>query len=329
MRHLITGGAGFIGSHLSETLVARGDSVLILDDLSSGRRENVAPLLGNGDGHVDLVEGSVLDRALVDECMRSADTCFHLASTVGVKLVVGQPLESLLSDVRGIHTVADSAAEHGVRMLFTSTSEVYGKRSDGYVREDADRLLGPPSISRWNYSTAKSFGEALVHGYHRERGAEMLIVRIFNTVGPRQSAAYGMVLPRFVSQALSGRPLTVYGDGTQARCFVHVADSVAAVGALMDSDDAIGGTFNIGSDRVVTILDLAEEVITRAGSDSQVEFVPYEDAYASGFEELGCRRPDVTRLRETIEWAPQRTIEDAIDDTVADQRGSVSTEVVA
>jgi UDP-glucose 4-epimerase len=309
--------------------VERGDTVLVLDDLSSGRRENLPSGSGNGDARIEVVEGSVLDEVLVEECMDSVDACFHLASTVGVKLVVSRPLDSLLADVRGLQVVTDAAARHGVRMLFTSTSEVYGKRSDGYVSEDADRLVGAPAVARWNYSTAKTFGEALLNGYHRERGAEMTIVRIFNTIGPKQSDAYGMVLPRFVSQALSAWPLTVYGDGSQSRCFIHVADSVAALTAVMDADSAVGGTFNIGCDRIVRIVDLAREVIKRSGSSAELEFVPYEQAYGDGFEELGCRRPDTTRLREATGWAPTRSIEDAIDDTIAERRAGLSREAVA
>ena len=318
MRHLITGGAGFIGSHLAEALLARGNQVLILDDLSTGRLDNVEHLQGGG--RVEFVKGSVSDEGLVDECMLSADDCFHLASTVGVKLVVSQPLASLLDDVRGVRTVVEAAARHDVRKIYTSTSEIYGKRSDGYVHEASDRLLGSPTIARWNYATAKSFGEALVHGYHRERGAEMTTVRIFNTVGPRQAGAYGMVLPRFVSQALAGEDLSVYGEGMQSRCFSHVADTVDALIRVMDSDSAVGGTFNIGCDREMRIIKLAEQVIARTGSESAIRLVPYEDAYGEGFEELGCRKPDTTRLREVTGWEPSRTIEDAIEDAIEYQR---------
>ena len=324
MRYLITGGAGFIGSHLADALAARGDEVLILDDLSTGRLENVEGM----NGAVEFVRGSVTDEALVDECMASVDACFHLASTVGVKLVVSQPLDSLLGDVHGIRTVVDAAARHDVRKLFTSTSEIYGKRSDGYVAEGADRLVGCPSTARWNYSTAKSFGEALVQGYHRERAAEMVTVRLFNTVGPRQRGAYGMVLPRFVSQALAGEDLTVYGEGTQARCFGHVADTVDALVRVMDSDRAVGGVFNIGCDREIQIVELARQVVARSGSESEIRFVSYEDAYGEGFEELGCRKPDTTRIREATGWEPSHTLEEAIDDTIEHHRMLGSPQVV-
>ena len=202
MKHLITGGAGFIGSHLADALVARGDEVLILDDLSTGSTENVANLLSNG--RVELVEGSVLDHTLVDDLMQEADACFHLASAVGVALVIERPLETLLQNVRGADVVTSTAARRECRLVFTSTSEIYGKNSDGAVPEDADRVLGSPSTSRWTYATAKTLGEMLMYGYHRERAAETVVVRLFNTIGPRQTGAYGMVLPRFVHQALAG-----------------------------------------------------------------------------------------------------------------------------
>jgi UDP-glucose 4-epimerase len=318
VKALITGGAGFIGSHLADALVARGDEVVILDDLSTGRLENIEHLLG--EGRVQFVEGSTLDAELVDEAMGSADICFHLASSVGVKLIVNDPLGSVMRDVRGVNVVAFSAATQGKRMLFTSTSEMYGKWSDGLVSEDSDRLLGPASVSRWNYATAKTFGEALAFGYHQERGAETIVVRIFNTVGPRQRGQYGMVLPRFVRQALTGEDLTVYGDGMQSRCFTHVADTVRALIALMESDDAIGQVFNVGSNRGVSILELAEKVIARTGSDSGIRLVPYSEAYGDGFEDLGHRTPDTTKVRKLTGWQPELTIDDAIEGVVAFER---------
>src|SRR3954452_22301545 len=223
MRYLVTGGAGFVGSHLVDSLIARGDSVLALDDLSTGRIENIEHLLGST--KFELVEGCATDPQLVDDVMDEVDVCLHLASAVGVKLVVENLVESLLRNVRGIDTVMSSAVRHDKRVLFTSTSEVYGKKS-GVVDEQSDRLVGTPFKARWNYATSKAFGEALAHGYHRDQGADTVVVRMFNTVGPRQASAYGMVLPRFVDQALSGADLTVYGDGVQTRCFTHVGDTV-------------------------------------------------------------------------------------------------------
>jgi UDP-glucose 4-epimerase len=314
MKFLITGGAGFIGSHLADALVARGDEVLIVDDLSTGRRENVDHLLGNG--QVEFVEGSTLDAGLIDEAMLTADLCFHLASSVGVKLIVNDPLGSVMRDVRGVNVVAFAAAAQGKRMLFTSTSEMYGKRSNGLVKEDSDRLLGPASVSRWNYATAKTFGEALAYGYHLERGAETMVVRIFNTVGPRQSAHYGMVLPRFVKQAMADEDVTVYGNGRQSRCFTHVNDTVRALIGLIESDAAVGQVFNVGSSRGVRIRELAKKVIAQTGSDSRIRLVPYSEAYGEGFEDLGHRTPDTTRLRDLTGWDAELTIEHAIEDAI-------------
>lgn len=292
--------------------------MLILDDLSTGRLENVQ-------GHVDagaaeFVEGSVLDEGLVHELMFSVDSCFHLASAVGVQLVVDRPLESLLRNVRGADVVMAAAARHRRRLLFTSTSEIYGKNNDGALHEDADRLLGAPSKSRWNYATAKTFGEMLAFGYGGDNGAEMIVVRLFNTVGPRQVGFYGMVLPRFVSQALAGEHLTVYGDGTQSRCFIHVYDTVDAILRLADSEAALDGVFNVGSTSEITIRELAERVIERTGSPSGIRFVPYHEAYGDGFEELGSRRPDTAAIERLSGWQPRRTIDDAIDDLVAQLR---------
>src|SRR5436305_3696532 len=259
MRCLVTGGAGFIGSHLTETLAARGAQVLILADVRTGERANVEHLLSAG--NVELRVGSILDEKLVDECMQATDACYHLASAVGVQLVVSRPLDTLLCNVRGTDIVLTSAVRHGKRLLFTSTSEIYGKNSSNALDEHSDRILGSPLKARWGYATAKAFGEALAHGYVREQGADIVIARLFNTVGPRQKGAYGMVLPRFVQQALAGDDLTVYGTGTQSRCFVHVADTVHALSLLIETDDALGDVFNVGSSSEVPIIKLAAKVI--------------------------------------------------------------------
>jgi UDP-glucose 4-epimerase len=315
MRYLVTGGAGFIGSHLSEALVARGDGVLLLDDLSTGKLQNVQHLLESP--RVEFVEGSVLDSGLVGDCMAAADVCLHLASAVGVQLVMERALDSLLRNVRGSDSVISAAAERGRRLIFTSSSEIYGKNGSAALHEDADRVLGPTSKSRWAYATSKAFAEALIHGYQREAGAEMAIVRLFNTVGPRQSPAYGMVLPRFVRQALASDELTVYGNGTQTRCFVHVLDTVHAILLICESADANGGVYNVGSSTEIPIVELARRVIERVGCDSTVRLVPYADAYPEGFEELGRRRPDTSALEQLTGWEPTRTIDEAIDDVIA------------
>ena len=323
MHHLVTGGAGFIGSHLTDALWARGDAVTILDDLSTGARENVQHLL-DGD-RVELVEGSVLDERLVDELIDAADSCFHLASVVGVELVVNRPLESLLANLRGVSTVTAAAARSGTQLLFASTSEVYGKLSDGALHEDSDRIYGPATMSRWGYATAKVVGEMLAYGYARERAAEIIVVRLFNAVGPRQTGTYGMVLPRFVGQALVGEDLTVHGDGKQTRCFTHVEDSVDAIMRLVDDGRAIGNVYNIGSQVETSIGELAARVIDRTGSDSKVQYVPYDEAYAAGFEELGRRRPNTNALEKLTGWRAQCDLDQAIDDVVTYQRQLVKT----
>jgi UDP-glucose 4-epimerase len=318
MRYLLTGGAGFIGSHLADSLCARGHRVLILDDLSTGRVENIEALLETG--LAELVQGCVTDPDLVDDCMSEVDVCVHLASAVGVRLIVDRPLDTMLRSLAGNETVLEAAARRQVRLLFTSTSEVYGRCTDDAVNEDTSLILGSPSVGRWSYALAKSTAEALAHGYARERGAESVVVRLFNTVGPRQRGAYGMVLPRLVRQALDGEPLTVFGDGTQRRCFVHVNDTVRAIRQLCEDDRALGRTLNIGNPSPISILELAWRVLDRTGSDSEVTLVPYTEAYAPGFEEIGCRRPDITAIRELTGWRPLRTLDEAIDDTVAFHR---------
>jgi UDP-glucose 4-epimerase len=319
MRYLVTGGAGFIGSHLVEALAARGDRVVVLDNLSTGDRRNIEHLLASDSA--ELVEGSVLDAELVDECMRSADFCFHLASAVGVHLIVSDPLESLLSNVRGTDNVMAAAARHGRRILFTSTSEIYGKNSEGALTETSDRVLGSPFVARWSYAIAKSFGEALAHSYSRSADREFIVARLFNTVGPRQKGAYGMVVPRFVKQALAGNDLTVFGNGTQSRCFLHVHDTVRALLLLAENDEAVGRPFNIGSNTEVPIIELAAEVIDRTNSNSRVRLIPYQDAYGEGFEELGRRKPDTAQLQELTGWTPSRSLGETLDDVIAFERG--------
>jgi UDP-glucose 4-epimerase len=322
VRYLITGGAGFIGSHLADRLVATGHDVVIVDDLSTGRLLNIEHLAANGTAR--FVEGSVTDAELVDGLIADCDCCLHLASAVGVKLVVSEPLETLRRIVHGTDVVISSAARHGTRVLFASTSEVYGKNSDGALHEDSDRILGSAFKSRWSYAIAKSYGEALAHGYHREYGADTIVFRLFNTIGPRQRGIYGMVVPRLVRQAISGEPVTVYGDGTQSRCFLHVHDAVAAILAIAGLESATGCSFNIGNPNPITILALAERIIERTGSSSRITFVPYEQAYDDGFEELGRRRPDTAAVEQLTGWRPTRTLDEALDDVIAYQRAELA-----
>ena len=322
MRYLITGGAGFIGSHLVDTFTTRGDSVVVLDDLSTGRLENVEHVIDSD--LVEFVEGSVLDEALVNDLMGSVDACLHLASAVGVQLVVSRPLDCLQRNIRGNDIVISSAARHERRLLFASTSEVYGKNSTGALSEDSDRVLGPPQTLRWSYATAKAFGEALAYSYAKEQGSRMSVVRLFNTVGPRQTGAYGMVLPRLVRQALREDDLTVYGNGTQSRCFGHVLDVVHGIALVLDDERSVGEVFNIGAQTETPIIGLAGKVIERTGSSSRIRLVPYEEAYDDGFEELGRRKPDTTALEELTGWQATRTVEEAIDDVIAYEQGTHS-----
>jgi UDP-glucose 4-epimerase len=327
VRYLITGGAGFIGSHLADALIERGDEVLVLDDLSTGNVENIADAVASG--RAQFIEGSVCDEAVVDECMEWADACFHLASAVGVKLIVDRSVESLSRSVRGAQVVTEGAHRLGRRLLFASTSEIYGKNASVGLTEQSDRILGPPSIARWSYSTAKAFGEAITLGYHRERAADNVVVRLFNTVGPRQTGAYGMVLPRFVGQAIAGEDLTVYGDGSQSRCFSHVYDTTRALVMLMDEEGARGTAFNVGRSTEITILELAETVIAQTGSTSDIRMVPYEEAYGEGFEELGRRCPDTSALEQMTGWRSTRGVEEAIDDVAAFERLRIEQEQLA
>jgi UDP-glucose 4-epimerase len=324
---LITGGSGFIGSHVADALVARGHRVVVLDDLSTGRRENVEHLLS--DGSAELIEGSVTDAELVGGLIASCDCCFHLASAVGVSLVVSRPLETLRGIVHGADVVVSSAAEHRKRVVFASTSEVYGKNSSGSLHEDSDRVLGSASKSRWSYAIAKSYGEAIAYGYYREHRADTVVVRLFNTIGPRQLGAYGMVVPRFVRQAITGDDVTVYGDGTQVRCFLHIDDAVRALLAVANHDRATGRTFNVGSPQPVTILDLARRIVRRVGSCSRIIFVDYEEAYDDGFEELGRRTPDTTAVHELVGWTPRRSLDDALDDVISYERAKLALEACA
>jgi UDP-glucose 4-epimerase len=320
LRYLITGGAGFIGSHLADALVARGDQVLILDDLSTGDRANVEHLLDND--AVEMVVGTVLDRAVIDECMDSVDACLHFAAAVGVRLVVDQTLDSIRSNALGGDSVVTAAARHKRRLLLASSSEVYGRGDGAPLTERAPQAIGYRMHARWAYAASKLIGEALAQSCVRELRSEMVIARLFNVVGPRQTGTYGMVLPRFVGQALSGADLTVFGDGRQSRCFLHIDDGVRALLGLIDSNRTIGDTYNVGSETSVRISDLARLVIERTGSTSGMRFVPFEVAYEDGFEDVEHRIPDTTAVADAIGWRAELPIEDAIDDVIAHQRSS-------
>lgn len=318
MKALITGGAGFIGSHLADLLLSRGDQVIVLDDLSTGRHANVEHLLGRPD--FEFVLGSILNADLLDDCVARVDTVFHLAAAVGVQLIVEKPLESLATNIRGSELVFEKVHKHGARILVTSTSEIYGKNTSDRLREEDDRILGSPLKSRWSYSEAKAIEEILAYTYWRQKGVPAVIVRLFNTVGPRQTGHYGMVIPRFVNQALRGEAITVFGDGTQQRCFCYVGDIVNALAALIDHPEAHGQAINLGGSEEVSILELAERVIALTGSSSTVRLVPYDEAYEAGFEDMQRRVPDTTRANALVGFRPTATLDEIIAMVIEDQK---------
>jgi UDP-glucose 4-epimerase len=314
--YLVTGGAGFIGSHLVEALLQQGHQVVAFDNLSTGRLRNLDHLLDNA--NLRFVQGSVLDELAVDELTHACDSVIHLAAAVGVKLIVNEPLRSFTTNIRGSETVIESAFRHRRPILLASTSEIYGKNSEVPLRETDDRILGPTTTARWSYSTSKAVDEILAYAYHRERGLPTTVVRLFNTVGPRQSPAYGMVIPRLARQAVAGEPLTVYGDGTQSRCFCHVSDVVAALLGLLDNPDAVGEVFNVGSTEEVTILELARRMVERSGSSSPIRLIPYDHAYPFGFEDMQRRVPSIDRIRYLTGWHPTRSLDDILTETIAE-----------
>ena len=317
MKYLVTGGAGFIGSHVCDALVARGDSVVVLDNLSTGVSHNLDQLVGHPS--FDFISGSILDVELVNRLVGSVDHVLHFAAAVGVFTIVDKPLESLTTNLRGTENILDAASVHKKPVLVASSSEIYGSAgSDGVpLHEESDRVVGSPLKSRWSYSEAKAIDESLAIFYHLEKGLPVRLVRFFNTVGPRQVGSYGMVVPRFVEAALAGTPLAVYGTGDQSRCFCHVADAVAAVLQLIDSEAALGQVFNVGNDFEITIGELAKKVVDSLGSKSSIEMIPYKDAYAPGFEDMQRRVPDISKIKSFIGWAPTRDL-DAIISDIAD-----------
>ncbi|GIW87764.1 MAG: nucleoside-diphosphate sugar epimerase [Isosphaeraceae bacterium] len=317
MRYLITGGCGFIGSHLAERLLDDGHAVLLLDDLSTGRFENVAHLEGRA-GFAILV-ASVTEPATVDRCVAECQAVFHLASAVGVRLVVDQPVRTIETIVNGTDVVLRACARYRRPILLTSTSEVYGKSTKVPFVETDDTLIGPTTTRRWAYACAKALDEFLALAHWHESRLPVIVARLFNTVGPRQTGRYGMVIPRFVEQGLAGQPITVYGDGHQTRCFAHVADVVSALVALMDHPHSRGQVFNVGNSEEVSILELAHRVRSLTGGISPIRLVPYSEAYTAGFEDMLRRVPDLTKIRQLIGYQPSRSLDQILADVIAER----------
>lgn len=320
MRVLLTGGAGFIGSHLCDSLIATNHEVVILDDFSTGSLRNIQHLENHP--NLKVVHGNITDELLVNRVMSEVDGCFHLAAAVGVNLIVEKPMESLTTNIRGSEVVLAAAGHFGVKTLVTSTSEIYGKNQNEFMHEDDDRVLGSPLKSRWTYSEAKAIEEALAYTLHISQGLPTIIARLFNTVGPRQTGHYGMVVPRFVSAALNNRTLQVYGDGTQSRVFCHVSDAIAGLLSLWDAPAAVGDVFNIGGVEEISILQLAELIKEMTNSNSPIELIPYDAAYEPGFEDMQRRRPAISRIEKTTGWKPEIGLKQIITDVVEYQTTS-------
>ncbi len=313
MKFLITGGAGFIGSHLTESLISRGDQVIVFDNLSTGSTKNLAGISEK----IKFEQGNILDNAVLDKLVAESDYIVHLAAALGVFNIVHKPLESLKTNLQGTEIVLEACDKYRKPVLIASTSEIYGKNDKVPLNEEDDRIIGHPLKSRWSYSEAKAVDESLAYFYYLENKLPIRIVRFFNTVGPRQVGNYGMVVPRFVSAALKNQPLQVYGNGDQIRCFCHVDDAVRALLLVMDSDKAIGNVFNIGNNQQISILELAKKVIEITGSKSEIVKIPYSEAYPEGFEDMQRRVPDISKIKDEFGWTPQIGLNQIIKDIAA------------
>ena len=310
MKYLITGGSGFIGSHLAESLIARGDEVVIIDNQSTGSITN----LRNIDSKVKLIDGDILDKSLLEKYVFESDYVVHLAAALGVLNIVNKPLQSLKINIQGTENVLEFADRFKKPVLIASTSEVYGKNDKVPLKEEDDRIIGHPLKSRWSYSEAKAVDESLAYFYFLENKLPIRIVRFFNTVGPRQVGQYGMVVPRFVTAALRNEPVQVYGSGDQIRCFCHVSDAIRALLLVIDSDKAIGQVFNVGNNQQISIMDLAKKVIEITGSNSEIKKIPYSEAYPEGFEDMQRRVPDISKIRNILGWSPEIGLDQIIRD---------------
>jgi UDP-glucose 4-epimerase len=313
MRYLLTGGAGFIGSHLAESLISRGDQVVIFDNLSAGSRNNLVDIREK----IKFEQGNILDKGVVDRLIAESDYVVHMAAALGVFKIVNKPLESLRTNLQGTETILEACDKYRKPVLITSTSEIYGKNEKVPLNEEDDRIIGHPLKSRWSYSEAKAIDESLAYFYYAENKLPIRIVRFFNTVGPRQVGHYGMVVPRFVSSALKNETLSVYGSGDQVRCFCHVTDAVKALLLVMDSDKAVGEVFNVGNNSQISIMELAKKVIEVTKSKSNIEKIDYENAYPEGFEDMQRRVPDISKIKQVLGWEPKINLNQIIKDIAA------------
>ena len=313
MRAFITGGAGFIGSHLADALIARGDTVTILDNMSTGSQANIAHL----DGKIIVHTGDIRDQALVEKLVADSDIVFHMAAALGVKNIMEHTIESIDRNFNGSEVVLKAATKHNKRLIIASTSEIYGKNPNQPLHEESDRVVGAPQKIRWTYADAKALEEAVAHTLHKTHGLKVTTVRFFNTVGPRQTGQYGMVVPRFIQSALRNEEITIYDDGSQSRVFCHVEDAVRAVITLSETDSTIGDYFNLGGIGETTINELATKVIERTKSTSTTRFIPYSDAYPVGFEDMQRRVPDISKIRKSIGWEPRHSLDSIIDSVAA------------
>ena len=313
MRVLITGGAGFIGSHLADSLIARGDQVVALDNFSTGSTANIKHITKN----LEIIDGDIRNSELINETTKDVDLVLHMAAALGVNTILESPLESISTNITGSEVVLNAAANYKKRILIASTSEIYGKNPKQPLNESDDRVVGSPQKIRWSYSDAKAIEEAMAFSLNQDKGLKVTTARLFNTVGPRQSAQYGMVVPRFVKAALNNEPINIYGDGTQSRVFCHVQDAIEALLALVGTDKTINEVYNVGGTGEITIKQLAEAIIKQTNSQSSIEFIPYEKAYAPGFEDMQRRVPDISKIKEAIKWQPQRDLTQIISDVAS------------